>query len=137
MRKKKKKRTKTTHGINRRAGLCALLLAFVLTPSPPACAKDKNPKQQAFAIVAGTVFRESGLALPGAEVTLTPDAKPGKPQRQISDVRGEFAFRVPSEPARYRVAAAAKHFEAREKTVEIEGHERAEVTLSLPESSKE
>ena len=88
----------------------------------------------------GTVFRESGLALPGAEVTLRPDSaspgtKPGKPQKQVSDARGEFAFRVPAEPMRYRVTAAAKHFQAQEKTVEIQGDERANVTLTLPESS--
>jgi Carboxypeptidase regulatory-like domain len=139
---KKKRTTKTTRS-NRRVGLYALLLALVLAPDRPACAKDKKPKQQplqAYAIVGGTVFRESGLVLPGAEVMLTPDpgtsgAKLGKPQKQISDARGEFAFRVPSEPMRFRVTAAAKHFKMQEKTVEIQGYERADVTLTLPESS--
>lgn len=88
----------------------------------------------------GTVFRESGLALPGAEVTLAADAenagqKKGKPQKQITDARGEFAFRVPSEPRRYTVTATAKHFQSREKTIAIQGYERTDVTLTLPESS--
>ena len=88
----------------------------------------------------GTVFRESGLALAGAEVTLTaepanPGGKAAKPQKQITHARGEFAFRVPADPARYRVAASAKHFQMEEKTVEIQGNERTEVTLTLPESS--
>ena len=140
MRRRKKRRTKTTHGIKRRAGFCALLLAVLL--SWPAGAKDKKPKQRAtpeYAIVGGTVFRDSGLALPGAEVTLAAEleaqVKPAKPLKQISDARGEFAFRVPSERARYRVTAAAKHFQMQEKIVEIQGYERADVTLTLTQSS--
>jgi hypothetical protein len=141
MRRKKKRRTKTTRGTKPWAGTCACLLALLLIW--PVCAKDKKPKQQAlqeYAIVGGTVFRDSGLALPGAEVTLARDSGPlsskgAKAQRQTSDARGEFAFRVPSEAARYRVTASARHFQRQQKTVEIQGYERADVTLTLPESS--
>ena len=86
------------------------------------------------------LFREPGLSLAGAEVTLTPEgadaSKRLRPQRQTTDARGEFAFRVPAEPGRYRVTASAKRFQMQEKTVEIRGEERTDVTLTLAESSK-
>ena len=74
------------------------------------------------------------------DVTLTPEgadaSKRLRPQRQTTDARGEFAFRVPAEPGRYRVTASAKRFQMQEKTVEIRGEERTDVTLTLAESSK-
>jgi hypothetical protein len=136
----KRTRTKTTIGV--RAFAAVQVLAAVLAGGQPESARDKGKQQEsgAFAIIAGTVFRESGFSLPGAEVTLTQEPgddgrKLAKAQRQTTDARGEFAFRVPAERARYRVTASAKRFEKQEKTVEIQGEERADVTLTLPQSS--
>jgi hypothetical protein len=118
-----------------------VLVALLAGAGPiPARDKAKPEDSRAFAIVAGTVFRESGFVLPGAEVTLTPEPgedgrKSAKPQHQTTDARGEFAFRVPPEHARYRVTASAKRFQKQEKTAEIQGEERADVTLTLPQSS--
>ncbi len=103
--------------------------------------KDKSQEVHAYALVAGTVFRESGFSLAGADVTLSPEPdgeerKRVKTQHQTTDARGEFAFRVPPEAGRYRVAASAKGFQKQEKTVEIRGEERADVTLTLEQSSK-
>ena len=86
------------------------------------------------------MFRDSGFALPGADVVLRADPesgeRPAKPlQRAVSDARGEFAFRVPPAPMRYRVTASAKGFEAQDKEVFIQGEERMDVTLTLPVSS--
>jgi len=112
----------------------------LLAASFSGLARDKGKSQEAFGIIAGTVFQESGLSLPGAEVTLTPEPgedgrKPAKAQHQTTDARGEFAFRVPPEGARYRVTASAKRFQKQEKTVDIQGEGRADVTLTLPQSS--
>ena len=105
-----------------------------------AAQRGKQQAPQAFAIIGGTVFRESGLAFPGVEVMLTPattgnSGKSGKSQRQATDARGEFAFRVSLEPMRYKVTASAKHFVPQEKTVEVRGEERTDVTLMLSGSS--
>jgi len=118
--------------------------AAIVALSPAASGNKKKSDsraQEPYAIVAGTVFRDDGLALPGADVrlTATPEgsAEPGgKPLRAASDARGEFAFRVPAAPMRYAVSASAKGFERQEKTVSVQGDERAEVTLVLSRSSK-
>jgi hypothetical protein len=102
---------------------------------------------QEYAIVAGTVFRDSGLALPEAEITLEivdPSAGEPKPKskvkklRAVSSPRGEFSFRVPPVAMKYKVTVAAKGFRPAEKIVEIEGaSERVDATFSLsPESKK-
>ncbi len=101
-----------------------------------------------YAIVGGSVFRESGFSLPGASVTLVPKesesagaahSKPRKKTRKheaASDARGEFAFRVPPEPATYAVTAAMKGFQSLSKEVTVSGEERVDVTLVLVEESK-
>ncbi len=119
--------------------VAALLIGGSATASP----KDKKGSQkpvESYSLVAGTVFQESGFALPGADVVLTPapeglEKPPIKPQRAKADARGEFAFRVASAPMRYLVSASAKGFEKQEKAVSVQGEERTDVTLVLPPSS--
>ena len=109
---------------------CALLLS----------AADRNDAPHA--VVAGTVFRESGFSLPGAAVTLAVKDAPGmaktrmKKLQSVSDGRGEFAFRVPPGAATYVVRASLKGFQAVEKEASVSGEERVEVTLVLPAESK-
>ena len=92
--------------------------------------------------MAGTVFREPGFALRGAEVVLlpAPDTAQGaklKKQKSAADARGEFVFRVPPGPAKYTVRAGAKGMTAMEKQVSIVDTERVDVTFTLqPESNK-
>jgi Carboxypeptidase regulatory-like domain len=94
------------------------------------------------AVVAGTVFRENGFALPGAAVTLAVKDAPGVPRKKIkqlqsvSDGRGEFAFRVSPGAATYVVGASLKGFQSVEKEASVAGEERVEVTLVLPAESK-
>jgi hypothetical protein len=103
-------------------------------------AREKKAAEP-YSIVSGTVFHEPGLALPGAEVTITPKLADGsqmklKITRAISDDRGEFAFRVPPTPAAYKVRASAKGFHAEEKTAEVSGEgERVDVTFLLETES--
>jgi hypothetical protein len=95
-----------------------------------------------YAVVGGTVFRESGYALPGAEVVIVPDPQAGQEPvkihepKAISDHRGEFAFRVPLTAMRYTVKAHLKGFDPQQKSVDIEGEQRVDVTLILPAVSK-
>jgi hypothetical protein len=91
------------------------------------------------ALIGITVFRDPGFALPAAEVTVTPDvadSKKVKKMKASSDSRGEVVFRVPPGPAKYLVKATAKGFKSQEKTVEIQGTERTDVTFSLQPESK-
>lgn len=94
------------------------------------------------AVVAGTVFRDPGFALPRAEVTLalqpTPDAarKKFKPRKTMSDARGEFAFYVPPEKATYLLTVKAEGLEPQEKAVVLSGGpERIDTYFTLKPAS--
>jgi hypothetical protein len=115
---------------------CVLLIAGITT-----AAKDK-PKEEAYAVIAGTVFQDSGYSLRGAEVSLDPDPtvnpKPKlKIRRMTASARGEFAFRVPPGPMKYTVRAKAARFQPEEKTISVAGDERLDVFFTLkPEAGK-
>lgn len=122
-----------------------LLLACAgLIAAPASFAADKKKEQPAaeYSVVAGTVFREPGFALPEADVTLAPlgdepGIKKGKKLSFTTNTRGEFAFRVPSEKARYSVIASARGFVRQQKAVEVQPADRIEVTFMLvPESNR-
>ena len=94
-------------------------------------------KTEPYAIVAGTVFRDSGLSLPGASVTLVPKDQPkAKKLNAVSDSHGEFAFRVPIAPGTYIVGASLKGFHPEEKEATVGGEGRVEVTFLLAPDSK-
>lgn len=116
-----------------------LLLAALTGVSAGACRAQGAPRaEQArdnFTVIFGTVFRDSGFALGGAEVTLTPLGK-GRKQQAVSDARGEFAFRVPRGAAKYAVHVKMKGFSAESKEVALSGEDRIDVTFSLRGESK-
>lgn len=124
-----------TSGNNRR-----LLIALACACGAVWGAAQKATNRTAaapYAVVAGTVFLESGLSLPGAAVTLIPrDAPKAKKLQASSDGRGEFAFRVPPSPANYIVKASLKGFQTVQKDVSVSGEERVDVTLTLEKTSK-
>ena len=129
----------------RRIGSSAALLvlaAFSLSTLSAAKKHGERKDAEPYAIVGGTIFRESGFSLPGAEVTIVPDPQPGQSPvklrntKALSDGRGEFAFRVPTSPMRYTIKAQAKGFQPQQKSIDVEGEVRTEVTLSLPAESK-
>jgi hypothetical protein len=124
----RKRRTKRRSGSRLAALLCACALM---------CSGAGKKQVEHYAVVAGTVFRDSGFSLPGATVTLAPKDDPkAKKLQAISDARGEFAFRVPAAPATYVVRASLKgfHFEEKEAAVGDEG--RVEVNFQLMPESK-
>ena len=119
------------------------LISLLIAAIPLAAAGKKKAVPEAYSIVAGTVFREPGFALPQAEITLIPnpqqDGLPVKVKKlsAMSDARGEFVFRVPAASLRYTVRVAAKGYHGEEKTVNVQGEERADVTFQLHEESKQ
>jgi hypothetical protein len=105
-------------------------------------AAKKVVQAESYAFISGTIFRDPGFALPNATVTLTPNPSPQAPPLKIQKLqtvcnsRGEFVFRVPPAAMRYTVRATAKGYREEEKSIDVEGEARVEVTLSLREESK-
>jgi hypothetical protein len=108
----------------------------------------KGGAAQEYAIVGGTVFRDNGLALADADVTLevaeqgvgAGEAKPKskvKKLKAVSSPRGEFTFRVPPVAMKYKITVTAKGFASSEKIVAVEeASERVDATFSLSPESK-
>ncbi|MGC8759762.1 MAG: carboxypeptidase-like regulatory domain-containing protein [Bryobacteraceae bacterium] len=120
----RRKRTKT--GVSRFAFLLLALSLLALAGQKP------EP-----AVIAGTVFRDPGFALPGAEVEVVlvspvQGRKPPKPLRTRTDGRGEFAFQLAPDPAEYKVTARARGYVPEERMVRLSGGpERVDVYLTL------
>jgi len=125
----------------RRAGgsaIASLLLIGWLGSHATASAAAPGP--QSYALIAGTVFRDSGLSLAGAQLVLEPAGDSArnrklKKMQALSDARGEFAFRVPPEPADYRLVVQAPGYQRAEKQVRVSGEERIDVFFRLQPAS--
>jgi hypothetical protein len=121
----------------------AVLLLFIAAPLSLVCSAGALSQQrgskrsaQTYAVVSGTVFRDDGRAMQGAEVTLKPIPEDGSRTKQkalsvTTDSRGEFAVRVPASPMRYTVVVKANGFRTQEKTASISGDERADIFVQL------
>jgi hypothetical protein len=104
------------------AGLCAI----------PIAAGDST-------VIAGSVFRDPGYALPEATVTLVrrDDPKHKKLAQESTTYRGEFVFHVPATQVVYVVKASAKGYRAEEKEASVTGLDRVDLTFTLePEPKK-
>jgi hypothetical protein len=93
------------------------------------------------ALIAGTVFRGSGLSLGGARVSLeaTPEGGAKSRFKKVSltaDSRGEFALRVPTGPMKYRLTAGADGFETATRDVSVQGEERIDLSIVLAPRAK-
>ena len=121
-------------GIRRRVAFLFLLLAGT------AAAADKKKPVEPYAVVAGTVFRDPGFALPGAQITLSiaPDQERSKIKKltATSDSRGEFAFRVSTAPMEYLVLVTCKGYSPQQKQISVEGEQRVDATFTLHPESK-
>jgi hypothetical protein len=98
-------------------------LAFFLAPQNPS----------AYALIAGSVFRESGHAFPGVEVKLLPAQKSKKFKEQSvrTTPRGEFLFRLPAEAMEYEVSVSVSGYRPESKRVKIVGDERVDENFLL------
>ena len=134
----KRKKTRTTTRTRIGASFASLLMVAAAMLGPVLRGEEK--KTSNYSVVAGTVFREPGFALPEAEVVLTPE--PGqvalskvKKMTFSTNNRGEFAFRVPAAAGRYTVAVRAKGYIHQQKTVDVTASDRSEVTFTLAAES--
>jgi hypothetical protein len=124
----------------KRTGISLLLLATAFLV--PAEAAKKKAALEPYALLAGTVFRETGFSLPNAEIVVIPDPPPEatppkvKKLQTVSDARGEFALRLPTANMRYTVKVSAQGYRSEEKSVTVQGEDRLDVTFQLHEESK-
>lgn len=119
------------------------LASVVLVAAALATALAAGEKPSAYAVIIGTVFRESGHAFAGVEVALTAipptpgPAKKAKAQKLVASGRGEVVFRVPPGPMRYTLTVKAKGYKPLSKTVDIQAEERQDVSFLLELSAGE
>ncbi|MCW5982968.1 MAG: carboxypeptidase regulatory-like domain-containing protein [Bryobacteraceae bacterium] len=112
----------------------ALLCALAAGAAPP---DRKKGAPQSFAVVAGSVFHESGRSLPGARILVTPkppateESRQPKGYKAVTDSRGEFAVRVPAGSMRYTVSVDAKGFHPEEKEAAVSWDERVDLFFRL------
>ena len=102
-------------------------------------AGDKKKPGDPETVIAGSVFRDPGYALPEATVILVlrDDPKHKKLAQLETTFRGEFAFHVPATPAVYVVKASAKGYRSEEKEASVTGPDRIDLTFTLePETKK-
>ncbi len=83
------------------------------------------------ALIFGTVFQGSYLALPGAKVVAWTEDRPKKKHRGVTNYRGEFRIRVPAGDATYILEASAPKFSSGRRTVEVWGIEKSTANLIL------
>jgi hypothetical protein len=92
-------------------------------------------------LVRGAVFDADGRSLAGAHVKLArvptdEQAKSGKKieslnRSYVTNSRGEFAFRLPPQRARYKVTASLNGYKGETKTVEVNEDESVPLAFSL------
>ncbi len=138
--RKRKTRKKRTSG-NRfvRCLILVLLAASSFAAGSPADKQKKAPP--ATALITGTVFRESGLSLPGAELVLEPVPASGKSSKAkkmkaVADSRGEFALRVPAVAMEYKLLVSAAGYETWDKQVSVQSEDRIDLTVVLKPRQK-
>src|SRR2546425_1370056 len=92
-------------------------------------------------LVRGAVFDSNGVSLGGVQLKLVrvPTDEEEKEHKRIRSLSmsyttnnyGEFAFRVPSERARYRVTASASGYKTETKRIDVNESESAPLAFSL------
>jgi hypothetical protein len=120
----------------KRSSLALLLL--LLLPLFSGIAEDKKSSTNDYALIYGTVFGPEGNLVRGVRVLIRKsDAKKPK-YEHISDLRGEFAQRVPPGPADYIVYVDPKSLDKKSKLnsgqevkVHFEKDERQDIALHL------
>lgn len=119
--------------VDTRRRACLAALAALATLGEAAMAQERPPEQ---ALLFGTVFRGSYLALEGARVVAHNEAKPKKKYRAITNYRGEYRIRVPAGDATYVVTASAPKFAQSQRTVKVYGIEKSTANLILEPRKK-
>lgn len=106
----------------------------VATWLPEPAARSQGPEPHA--LLFGTVFRDSYLALPGARVVAYAEASPRRKYRAVTNYRGEYRIRVPAGDASYVVSASAPRYAEARRTVQVYGMEKTTANLVLEPRKK-
>lgn len=114
-------------GILRRE--CAFLAWGALFAATLPAGAQRPPEPTA--LLFGTVFQGSYLALPGAKVVAYAETNPRKKFRAITNYRGEYRIRVPAGDAAWVLEASAPKFVAARRTVQVYGIEKTTANLIL------
>jgi len=91
------------------------------------------------AFIRGSVFNGDGRSVPNAEVELAKVNEDGSAKKidgRLTTETGSFVFRLPPEPAKYRLTLKSKTSEPVSKDVEIDGAAVYRVALSSKPVSK-
>jgi hypothetical protein len=86
------------------------------------------------AFLRGSVFTESGRSIPGVRVDLVrivDESSIQKLDSRVTGETGEFVFRLPPDPAKYRVTAKADGAQLVSKDVEVDSPAVYRVSLTL------
>lgn len=83
------------------------------------------------ALLFGTVFKGSYLALPGAKIVAYDEANPRKKYRAVTNYRGEYRIHLPAGDATYVITASASGFEAATRTAAVYGMDKTTANLVL------
>lgn len=97
-------------------------------------AQKREPEQTA--LLFGTVFQDSYLALPGAKVVAYKESNPKKKYRAVTNYRGEYRIRVPAGDAGFVLEASAPRFAQARRTVQVYGIEKTTANLILRSRKK-
>ena len=117
--------------------MLALAAIVLCTPGGLFAKKEKARDASApFAMIAGTVYRPPGFAMPGAEVIITPEATESgggkvKKVETVTDARGEWVVRVPPVPAKWRVDVKIKGYRPEQRSVSVTGEQRIDLSIIL------
>lgn len=129
-----------------------LLAVLLLVPAFTPWVCPVSAEQKPYALIFGTVFSADGRLAYGVPVKVRRADKKKTLMESMSDHQGEFAFRVPPGPADYIVwldikppkkkapndplGVTAQSQAATELKVHVDGDERVDISLHLPESVK-
>lgn len=125
-----------------RIALAVAGAALLVSGAGPAAGSDKNKQSQApYALITGTVFRETGMAFAGADVTVaaagdSKEARKFKKMHVVTSPRGEFVFRLPAVAMQYTLSVRASGYQSQEKPVTVSGEDRIDVFFKLEPASK-
>jgi hypothetical protein len=120
----------------RRAGIAAMLaIALISITVVSAAGSEKKKHITPYALIFGTVWDVHNRTAPGVKIRIQRETDKKPKWELYSDVRGEFAQRVPAQKADYLVWAELKGHKGHvsETKVHIEGDERQDIGLHLPE----
>lgn len=83
------------------------------------------------ALLFGTVFKGSYLALPGAKIVAYNEANPRKKYRAVTNYRGEYRIHLPAGDATYVITASASGFESATRSAAVYGMDKTTANLIL------